>query len=163
MSRLRQGEVPSSLPTAMEPSVPLSPIGWGYLTSDALALPLESGRRYSIGRRPGSDLLLKSRSVSADHAEIEVSNTGRTAYLKDLGSLNGCFINNLRIKDSREPLRHGDNVRFGFDGRVWMVDCTRERMEREALREGKEARARGTEGRPAAGLPRDTGPDAWVH
>jgi pSer/pThr/pTyr-binding forkhead associated (FHA) protein len=57
---------------------------------------------------------------------LEVDGSGRTAALRDLGSLNGCFLNNVRLRDTREPLRHGDNVRFGFDSRVWTVDCTGE-------------------------------------
>ena len=39
--------------------------------------------------------------------------------LRDLDSLNGCFVNNVRIKGQREVLSHGDNVRFGFDTRIW--------------------------------------------
>ena len=54
---------------------------------------------------------------------IEVDARGRQAVLRDLGSLNGCFINNVRIRNQREVLSHGDNVRFGFDSRVWAVDC----------------------------------------
>ena len=53
---------------------------------------------------------------------IEVDDENRQAHLRDLASLNGCFINNVRLKGQRERLQHGDNVRFGFDTRVWTVD-----------------------------------------
>lgn len=97
---------------------------WGFLKNDLQALPLEAGRSYRIGRRPDSELTLQSRSVSGEHGVIEVDAQGRQAVLRDLGSLNGCFVNNVRIKGQREVLSHGDNVRFGFDSRVWTVDCS---------------------------------------
>ena len=97
---------------------------WGYLRNDLQALPLVAGRSHRVGRKPECDLVLKSRSVSGEHAEITVDEDGKQAHLRDLASLNGCFINNVRLKGQREALRHGDNVRFGFDNRVWLVDCT---------------------------------------
>ena len=54
------------------------------------------------------------------------------AVLRDLNSLNGCFVNNVRIKGQREALSHGDNVRFGFDTRIWTVDCGSEKTRRAA-------------------------------
>ena len=58
---------------------------------------------------------------------IEVDAAGKRAVLRDLNSLNGCFVNNVRIKGQREALSHGDNVRFGFDTRIWTVDCGSEK------------------------------------
>ena len=101
-----------------------SPV-WGYLRSDLQALPLVVGRAHLIGRNPKCDLALKSRSVSGEHGEIVVDDNGRQAVLRDLTSLNGCFINNIRLKGQREVLMHGDNVRFGFDSRVWTVDASK--------------------------------------
>jgi pSer/pThr/pTyr-binding forkhead associated (FHA) protein len=95
---------------------------WGYLRSDLQALPLVAGRQHKIGRKPDCDLALKSRSVSGEHAVIEVDANNRQAVLRDLTSLNGCFINNVRLKGQREVLAHGDNLRFGFDTRVWVVE-----------------------------------------
>jgi len=34
---------------------------WGYLRSQAQALPLEPGRMYRVGRKPDSDLVLQVR------------------------------------------------------------------------------------------------------
>ena len=70
---------------------------------------------------------MQSRSVSGEHSVIEVDVTGKRAVLRDLNSLNGCFVNNVRIKGQREALSHGDNVRFGFDTRIWTVDCGSEK------------------------------------
>ena len=97
-------------------------MAFAYLRSDTQALPLIAGHTHTIGRKPECDLCLKSRSVSGQHAVIEVDADGRQAVLRDLASLNGCFINNNRLKGQREVLNHGDNVRFGFDTRIWVVE-----------------------------------------
>ena len=97
---------------------------FGYLRSNAYALPLERGGSYRVGRKLDCELVLKSRSVSGEHATLEVDEQGRQVVLRDLSSLNGCFVNNVRLKGQREVLAHGDNVRFGFEQGVWTVDCT---------------------------------------
>ena len=38
---------------------------------------------------------------------IEVDVAGKRAVIRDLHSLNGCFVNNVRIKGQREALSHG--------------------------------------------------------
>ena len=88
---------------------------FGYLRSNAYALPLERGGSYRVGRKLDCELVLKSRSVSGEHATLEVDEQGRQVVLRDLSSLNGCFVNNVRLKGQREVLAHGDNVRFGFE------------------------------------------------
>ena len=45
---------------------------------------------------------------------IEVDARGRQAVLRDLGSLNGCFINNVRIRNQREVLSHARKRRCPF-------------------------------------------------
>ena len=97
---------------------------WGYLNSAPDALALMAGQSYSVGRTPASDLVCDSRSVSKAHAVLEIDAAGRQAALRDLGSLNGCFINNDRLRGQRQVLTHGDNIRFGFDAKVWTGDCT---------------------------------------
>ncbi len=71
-----------------------------------------------IGRLPESDLCIPSPLVSRRHAEVTWSN-GR-AYLKDLHSTNGTFVNGERLLGSR-ILRPGDHIqiatfRYAFDG-----------------------------------------------
>ena len=101
---------------------------WGYLKSDNDALPLEPGCSYRVGRKPDCQLVLKvrrhrsaprtpppaharvplqSRSVSGEHAVIKIDKDGKQGILNDLNSLNGCFVNNMRIKGLREVLTHG--------------------------------------------------------
>jgi len=65
---------------------------------------------------------------------IQVDVSGLQAVLRDEGSLNGCFINNVRVQGQRELLTHGDNVRFGFEQRIWSVDCMSKRAAQKLRR-----------------------------
>jgi hypothetical protein len=71
-------------------------------------LPL-LGARESIGRAPESDLFLDDITVSREHAVIEREPDG--IYIRDLGSLNGTYVNRQRVTHSR--LRDGDEVQVG--------------------------------------------------
>ena len=53
-------------------------MAFAYLRSDTQALPLIAGHTHTIGRKPECDLCLKSRSVSGQHAVIEVDADGRS-------------------------------------------------------------------------------------
>lgn len=72
-----------------------------------------------IGREPECGVFLGDRTVSREHAQI--SSEGDAFVLRDLGSLNGTYLNRRRIEDD-EVLHHGDEVqvgkfRLGFVGR----------------------------------------------
>src|SRR5262245_40892908 len=62
-----------------------------------------------VGRSSLCDLPVDDPTVSRRHASVEVS-SGRLR-IRDLGSLNGTFINGTRIAD--EVARPGDGVSFG--------------------------------------------------
>jgi adenylate cyclase len=63
----------------------------------------------TIGRHPGSTILLDHDSVSVHHAEVFIHNG---AYmLKDLISSNGTYVNGGRIMI--RPLKDGDQIKFG--------------------------------------------------
>ncbi|MDA2955425.1 MAG: FHA domain-containing protein [Actinomycetota bacterium] len=62
-----------------------------------------------IGRNPDSDILFDDISVSRSHAEIVNSKTG--LVVRDLGSLNGTYINQNLTEQS--SLRHGDELQIG--------------------------------------------------
>jgi diguanylate cyclase (GGDEF)-like protein len=75
------------------------------------------GRRHTlpdgmlvIGRGQNSGVTLLDDSVSREHARCEVA--GDSVTLEDLGSSNGTFINNQRIRE-KTPLGNGDIVRLG--------------------------------------------------
>ena len=62
------------------------------------------------GRHPDSDIFLDDVTVSRRHAEIV---RGEDSYLlRDVGSLNGTYLNRERI-ESEAPLQHGDELQIG--------------------------------------------------
>lgn len=63
----------------------------------------------SIGRRPGSDILLDNLAVSGTHATIFT--VGNDSFVQDLNSTNGTLVNNKRI--SKHHLVNGDEIVIG--------------------------------------------------
>ena len=63
----------------------------------------------TIGRTQTSDICIRSRAVSRDHARLLIAQGSAT--LVDVSSTNGCFVNNEPVK--RHRLRDGDLVRLG--------------------------------------------------
>lgn len=65
-----------------------------------------------IGRQEGCELVLKDSSISRRHAEISYAN--ERYVLRDLGSTNGTYVNDVRLaKDKLALLKNGDVLRFG--------------------------------------------------
>ena len=63
----------------------------------------------TVGRHPGSDIFLDDVTVSRRHAEFYRHAYGFT--VRDVGSLNGTYVNRDRIEES--DLRDGDEVQVG--------------------------------------------------
>jgi FHA domain/zinc-ribbon domain len=61
------------------------------------------------GRHPDSDIFLDDITVSRRHAEF--SRSGQGYVVRDVGSLNGTYVNRERIEEA--TLRHGDEVQIG--------------------------------------------------
>ncbi|MET9272239.1 DUF1707 and FHA domain-containing protein [Kribbella sp. NPDC003557] len=76
----------------------------------ALALPAPGSPTVRIGRGPGATLRLPDESVSRAHAELRHVDDGW--LLRDLGSMNGTCVNDLRITTTVR-VRPGDRVAFG--------------------------------------------------
>src|SRR5580658_6272968 len=64
----------------------------------------------SLGRHPNNSVQLLDKIVSKEHCIIEQRPEGWV--LRDLGSLNGTFVNNERVK-GEAPLKHGDEISLG--------------------------------------------------
>jgi len=75
---------------------------------------------FLIGRASASSLRLGARYVSAQHALIRWA--GSMWELKDLGSRNGTFLDDVRMKSGSElPLRVGSRIFFGKPDQTWEV------------------------------------------
>ena len=69
-------------------------------------------QRFTIGRGPENSLCLPVSVVSRLHAEI--IRLGNDFLLRDLGSTNGCYVNNTRVAE--QVLADEDVIRFGSNG-----------------------------------------------
>ena len=65
----------------------------------------------TLGRHPDNTIQILDRIVSKNHCHIEADADGRFV-LKDLGSLNGTFVNGERVAGER-TLRTGDEITLG--------------------------------------------------
>ncbi|WP_426560413.1 FHA domain-containing protein [Angustibacter sp. McL0619] len=70
---------------------------------------LLDGDSTTVGRHPSSDIFLDDVTVSRRHAEF--LREGATFSVRDVGSLNGTYVNGQRIDSS--PLATGDEVQVG--------------------------------------------------
>lgn len=71
-----------------------------YLTRD----------RTTLGRKPGNDIVLDNMAVSGHHCVFELKGLA-DVFLEDLGSTNGTFVNNARVK--RQRLHDEDVIAIG--------------------------------------------------
>ncbi len=71
---------------------------------------IELGPVNSVGRHPNNTVQLLDRIVSKEHCIVELRADGY--WLRDLGSLNGTYVNGERVNGER-PLRHGDEIVMG--------------------------------------------------
>ncbi|KAJ8360263.1 hypothetical protein SKAU_G00167880 [Synaphobranchus kaupii] len=66
--------------------------------------------------RDDCELMLQSRSVDKQHAVINYEAASDQHKVKDLGSLNGTFVNDIRIQEQMYfTLKMEDKLRFGYD------------------------------------------------
>jgi hypothetical protein len=63
----------------------------------------------AVGRHPDSDIFLDDITVSRRHVEMVKDDQGY--LLRDVGSLNGTYVNRERVDEAR--LHHGDEVQIG--------------------------------------------------
>jgi hypothetical protein len=64
----------------------------------------------TVGRHPDSDIFLDDVTVSRRHVEVE--RTPSRTVVRDVGSLNGTYVNQHRI-DGEHPLVSSDEVQVG--------------------------------------------------
>nr|XP_057942253.1 centrosomal protein of 170 kDa protein B isoform X2 [Doryrhamphus excisus] len=103
-----------------------------------------SGTRHRLPKemifvgREDCELMLQSRSVDKQHAVINYNATTDEHLVKDLGSLNGTFVNDLRIPDQTYmTLKVSDIIRFGYDSHVYLLEKSQHKVPEEALKHEK--------------------------
>ena len=96
---------------------------WFFVSQDSglgIPSPVAIKAPFRIGRREGFDLCLNCRNVSGLHAELLEENGN--LFINDLGSTNGTFVNEERIR-VRTSLAEGDHVQIGKA--KFLVACSR--------------------------------------
>ncbi|XP_025859180.1 centrosomal protein of 170 kDa isoform X5 [Vulpes vulpes] len=88
--------------------------------------------------RDDCELMLQSRSVDKQHAVINYDASVDEHLVKDLGSLNGTFVNDVRIPEQTYiTLKLEDKLRFGYDTNLFTVVRGEMRVPEEALKHEK--------------------------
>lgn len=70
---------------------------------------LEPGRELVIGRRDDADVPLRDDGISRRHAGVRVEGEG--AVIRDLGSVNGTYVDGARVEEAR--LVNGSRISIG--------------------------------------------------
>ena len=83
--------------------------GSWWLHSESAHVKLHDGENL-VGRDLPIDIWLDSGGVSRKHARVLVE--GTSAWVEDLGSKNGTFVNEQRVSGPT-PVVHGDRIRIG--------------------------------------------------
>jgi DNA-binding NtrC family response regulator len=100
------------------------------LNSSAKGKKLDLNRPLTkLGKKEDNDLVLDEKTVSRNH--VEIVQTEDSYLLKDLGSTNGTYINDIRVKEAY--LSPGDIIRMGtvrveftaFDEKVQIEPSTK--------------------------------------
>ena len=85
----------------------------GHLKTDIIIYNLTNTSN-SIGRSPESNIVLNHPSISKEHAKINFSDND--AYLVDLNSENGTFLNRQKINPLQNKIiQNNDIINFGKD------------------------------------------------
>ncbi|KAM9727397.1 centrosomal protein of 170 kDa isoform 4-T4 [Menidia menidia] len=88
--------------------------------------------------RDDCELMLQSRSVDKQHAVINYEAGNDEHKVKDLGSLNGTFVNDVRIQEQMYiTLKLEDKLRFGYDTNLFTVVRGELTVPEEALKHEK--------------------------
>ena len=77
----------------------------------------------SIGRADGNQIQLQTNIASPQHAQIFIEkdqNGNEIFFLEDLNSINGCFVNQLKI--SCRQLQHKDEIYFAKEKFTFIDD-----------------------------------------
>uniref|UniRef100_G1LME3 Centrosomal protein 170B n=1 Tax=Ailuropoda melanoleuca TaxID=9646 RepID=G1LME3_AILME len=116
----------------------VSPLRWGRGGWGSCRGLLCSWASPSQEGRLRESVCPQSRSVDKQHAVINYDQDRDEHWVKDLGSLNGTFVNDVRIPDQKYvTLKLHDVIRFGYDSNMYVLERVQHRVPEEALRHEK--------------------------
>ncbi len=102
------GPLDDAPPVDGAPSQDQPALVWRPKNRDEQVFPLEQ-RIMKIGRHDQNDVMLAGPTVSSRHATVRREAIG--AVIEDEGSLNGTFVNGVRIE--QQLLEDGDRIQIG--------------------------------------------------
>ncbi|XP_064018400.1 centrosomal protein of 170 kDa protein B isoform X2 [Pogoniulus pusillus] len=118
------------------PSAKMSVTSWFLVSSAGIRHRLP--REMIFVGRDDCELMLQSRSVDKQHAVINYDKEKDEHWVKDLGSLNGTFVNDVRIPDQKYiTLKLNDVIRFGYDSNMYVLEQIQHKVPEEALKHEK--------------------------
>ena len=75
---------------------------------------------FRIGRKDENDLVIENKTVSSLHAEVD--HMGDKFFIKDVGSLNGTFVNGYKIPEGVDlEIKNGQEILFANKKYVFHV------------------------------------------
>ncbi|CAN6477446.1 unnamed protein product [Victoria cruziana] len=136
-----RSSIPYTIPTWSEP--PGQPYFMEVLKDGVIVdhLDVSTKGAFMFGRIDSCDFILEHPSISRFHAVLQFKGNGE-AFLYDLGSTHGTFINKSQVKGKMyKDLHVGDVIRFGLSTRLYIFQGPSELMLPEGdLKRIKEAR-----------------------
>ncbi len=104
---------------SVRPGAPVRPasggsaLAWLWGEQGQAGEYLLASRSVTVGRGPGSDIVLRDRTVSREHARFEYD--GSQWWLLPVGSAGPTWVNGQPLAPGqRLPVTDGDRLRFGF-------------------------------------------------
>ncbi len=82
--------------------------------------PVRPVDEFIVGRLPDCDIVVDDPSVSKRHAQLTWNAAQRTCVVRDLGSRNGTYVDEVELGRRDAQLRDGDVLSFG-DADFWFL------------------------------------------
>lgn len=84
-----------------------------YLLANDQKTPL-TYEETTVGRLSTNLIAINDPTISKSHAAINYISSEDRFYLRDLGTVNGTYLNGNRLEaNKRQPLKHKDSIQFG--------------------------------------------------
>jgi hypothetical protein len=105
---------PAAPPAYVPPPPPAQILGWLVVEfGDEIGRRIPIGENSVLGRFPSGDVPIHDPRISRQHVRIEIAPGTDIAFITDLGSKNGTFVNREKLT-GRIPLKSGDLIRLGM-------------------------------------------------